>query len=68
MIFSYHSECIPGKDKLVFMRYPRSLPKNHPNCTILDNWVLKSLLADETFVKALQIFETCVLVNNNVKH
>ena len=30
------------------------------NCTILDSWVL---LADEPFAKALQILETCVLVD-----
>ena len=33
----------------------------------LDNWVFESfILADEPFAKTLRIFETCVLVNNNL--
>ena len=41
--------------------------KNSPTRTILDNWVFeKFTLADEPFAKALLIFETCVLVNNNL--
>ena len=40
---------------------------NPPNCTILNNWVFESsILADEPFAKALQIFETCVSVNNDL--
>ena len=40
---------------------------NPPDCNILDNWVFESLiLADEPFVKALRIFETCVSVNSNL--
>ena len=38
-----------------------------PYCTTLDKWVFENvILADELFVKALGIFETCVLVNNNL--
>ena len=34
---------------------------------ILDNWVCERfILVDETFAKALQIFETFVLVNNKL--
>ena len=36
-----------------------------PYCIILENWVSENfLLADEPYAKALQIFETFVLVNN----
>ena len=42
------------------------LPKNPPDCIILDNWVFGNLIAaDELFAKDLQKFETYVLVNNN---
>ena len=38
---------------------------NPPDC-ILYNWVFEnSILADEQFVKALQIFESCVWVYEN---
>ena len=41
--------------------------RNPPNCTFLDNWIFEDfILANEPFTKALQIFETCVLVNNNL--
>ena len=41
--------------------------KHPPNCTILDNWFFQNFtLVDELFAKALRIFETCVLVNNNL--
>ena len=44
----------------------KSLPKNPPDCTILCNCVFDIfVLAEELFAKALRIFETCVLVNNN---
>ena len=56
----------PIKGKPVFSDGARSLPRNPPNCIILDNWVFENfILADESLEKALQIFETCVLVNNN---
>ena len=39
----------------------------YPDCIILENWVFKHfVLADEPFVKALRIFETCVSVDNNL--
>ena len=39
-----------------------------PDCIILDKWVFENfILADETFAKALQIFETCVSVNNKLR-
>ena len=51
----------------VFSNGPNNLPKNPPDCIILDNWVFDNLiLADELFAKALRRFETYVLVNNNL--
>ena len=45
---------------------PKSLPKNPLGWTILCNWVFDNcILPEELFSKALQSFETCVLVNNN---
>ena len=42
-------------------------PRIPPDCIILANRVFeKFTLADEPFAKALQIFETCVLVTNNL--
>ena len=39
----------------------------HPECIILDKWVFENfILADEPFTKALQIFESCASVNNNL--
>ena len=53
--------------KLVFSNYSRSLPRNLPNCTILDRWVFDNfILADELFRKVLRSLQTCVLVNNNL--
>ena len=38
-----------------------------PDCPILHSWVFESfILADEPFAKAVQIFETFVLVNNSL--
>ena len=55
------------KCKKVFSNCPSSLLRNPPNCIILDNWVFENvILSYEPFAKALQIFETCVLVNNNL--
>ena len=54
------------KGKPLFSNGSRSPWRNPPDCTILDNWVLdKFILANELFAKALQSFETFVLVNNN---
>ena len=40
---------------------------NPPDCAILDNCVFENfILADKPFTKALGIFETCVLFNNNL--
>ena len=51
----------------VFSNGPSNLPKNPPDCIILDNWVFDNLIsADEWFAKALRRFATCLLVNNNI--
>ena len=51
----------------VFSNGPRSLPRNPPDCIILDNWVSDSLISvDDLLVKILQRFTTCLLVNNNL--
>ena len=55
----------PIKDNPVLINDPKNLPKNPLDCTILCNWVFDNfILAVELFAKALQSFETCVLVNN----
>ena len=42
------------------------MPRNPPNCIILDSWDFDSLiLADKLFTKALQRFATCLLVTKN---
>ena len=44
---------------------PEILPKNPLNCTILCYWVFDNFIShEELFAKAIQSFETCVLVNN----
>ena len=49
-----------------FNNGPRSLPRNPPDCYILDNWGFDNLIpAEELFVKALQRFATYLIVNNN---
>ena len=42
--------------------------RNYPDCTtILDNWIFENfILADKPFANALQIFENCVSINNNL--
>ena len=41
--------------------------RDYPDCTILDKWTFENfILADEPFAKSLHVFETCVLVNNNL--
>ena len=41
------------KGKPFFSNGSRSLPRNCPNCTILDSWVFKNfMLSDEPFGKA----------------
>ena len=55
------------KSKPVFSNGARSLPRNPPNCIILDNWVFESFtLTDEPFGKALRIFKTFLLVNDSL--
>ena len=55
------------KSNLVFSNGPKSLTKNSPDYPILCSWVFYYfILADESFAKALQSFEHCALVNNNL--
>ena len=55
------------KGNPVFNNGPKNLPKNPPDCTILDNCIFDNfILAEELFAKALRSFETCVLVNYNL--
>ena len=50
----------------LFNNGPRSLPRNPPDCTILDNWVFDNLIStDDLLAKALWRFGTCLLINNN---
>ena len=43
------------------------MDKNPPDYIILAKWIFEIfILAVKPFVKALRIFETCVLVNNNL--
>ena len=54
-----------NKGKPVFSKGRRSLPKNPPDCTILDSSVFDNFkLADSLFAKALWNLETCLSVNN----
>ena len=42
--------------------------ENPHDCPISCNWIFDYfILADEPFAKALQSFEACVLVNNNLR-
>ena len=51
----------------VFSNGPSNLPRNPPDCIILDNWVFDNLISvDKWFAKAWRIFATCLLVNNNL--
>ena len=57
----------PIKGNPVFSNGPKSLPQNPPGYTILCNLDFDNfILAEELFRKALQRFETCVLINNNL--
>ena len=52
------------KSNPVFSNGPKNLPKNFSDCPILCNRFFDNfILANELFAKALQSFETCVLVN-----
>ena len=51
----------------IFPKIGNSWIKIPPDYIILYNLVIENfILADEPFAKALQIFETCVSVNNNL--
>ena len=55
------------KGNPVFSNGRNNLPKNPPDCIILDNWVFDNLiLADEVFAETFWRFKTCLLVNNNL--
>ena len=55
------------KDNPVFSNGPSNLPRNLPDCIILDNWAFDNLISvDERFAKALRGLKTCLLVNNNL--
>ena len=52
---------------LFLVNGPRSLPRNPPNCIILDNQVFDNLISvDDLLAKTLRRFSTCLLVNNNL--
>ena len=49
----------------VFNNGPRRVPRNPPDCIILDNWVFNNLISiDELLAKALRRFASCLLVNS----
>ena len=53
--------------KAVYDKATSNSPRIPPDCIILVDWVFEDfILADEPFVKVLKLFETCVLVNNNL--
>ena len=55
------------KSKPVFSNGPIHIPRNPPDCTILENRFFDTfILADELLVKALGTLETCLSVNNNL--
>ena len=55
------------KGNPIFSNGPNNLPKNPPDCIILDNWVFENLIStDKLFANDLQRFETCLLLNNNL--
>ena len=54
------------KGNLVYSNGPKILPKNSWLSYFMQPVFENFILADEPFPKALRIFETCVLVNNNL--
>ena len=41
-----------------FNNGPRSLPRNHPNCTILDHWVFDNLIwVDDLLAKSYEYLQ-----------
>ena len=62
---SYQVIVIKGNQ--VFSNGPKRLPKSPPDCPILCNCAFHNLiLGEELFEQAIQSFQTCVLVNNNL--
>ena len=50
----------------VFSNGTSNLPRDPLDCIIFDNLVSDNLISsDELFAKALRIFATCLLFNNN---
>ena len=46
---------------------PKSLPRNPPDCIILDNWVFNNLISvDDLLARVLPRLATCLLVNDNL--
>ena len=53
--------------KPLFSNGQRSLPRNPPDCAILDNWVVDSLiLAHKLYENSLRRFATCLWANNDL--
>ena len=53
--------------KPVFCNKPRILPRNLPDCIVLEIWVFDNiLLANKLFGKCLERFAAYLLVNNNL--
>ena len=66
-LFAYVLSTFPTKGHSIVSNGSESLPKNPIDCPTLCNYVFDNFkLAAETFAKALQSFETFVLVNNNL--
>ena len=52
---------------MVFSYGRSNLPRNLPDCIILDNWVFDNLISvDKWLTKALRRFATCLLVYNSL--
>ena len=53
--------------RLIFINCPRSLPRNPPECMILDSWVFDNVLSfDDLTEKSLQWLATCLLANKKL--
>ena len=66
-LLSNNLSTFPIRGNTVFSNGPKSLPRNPPDCPILNSWVSDNfILAEELFGKALQSLETCALVTKNV--
>ena len=50
-----------------YINGPRNLPRNPPDCTILDRYIFDNfILVDELFAKTLRSFETCLSVSSDL--